>query len=273
MLPSLDHQPPGGPTEVMAAVAGGNGDVLEPNGDVIGRVAPGEHWAIVGANGSGKTTLLRLAGGYLWPSSGSVSVLGHRFGTVDLRELRKRIGWVSSALAEMINRNQSALDIVVSGVKAATALFEKPTDEQVRRAHRLLADLDCDGVAAQRFATLSLGEQQKTLIARALMADPQLLILDEACAGLDLRTREHLLETIEDLAGRGDMTLVFVTHHIEEITAAFSHVLILDDGAAAAQGTKDDVLTGEILSAAMNIDVDIHTAGGRYWPRIDGHQA
>ena len=157
-----------------------------------------------------------------------------------------------------------------SGTKAATALFDKPTAEQVDRAHDLLADLDCDGIAGSRFGVLSLGEQQKVIIARALMANPELLILDEPCAGLDLRTREHLLETIEELAGRGGITLILVTHHIEEITPAFSHVLVLNEGIAAAQGPKREVLTREILSAAMGINVDIHPSDGRYWPRIDG---
>ncbi|NLF31155.1 MAG: ABC transporter ATP-binding protein [Planctomycetes bacterium] len=236
--------------------------------DVTWRIAPGEHWAMIGANGSGKTTLLRVASGTLWPTGGTVSVLGHPFGTVDLRELRRRIGWVSSALAETIHRNQSALAIVLSGLRASAALYDQPTAAQTDRAEALLADLGCGAVAASRFGVCSLGEQQKILIARAMMADPELLILDEACAGLDLPAREHLLATIDALAARGGMTLVFVTHHIEEITSAFSHALLLDDGAVAAQGPTETVLAGEVLSSVLKIPIRIDRHDGRYWPRI-----
>ncbi len=238
--------------------------------EITWRVAPGEHWAMIGANGSGKTTLLRVASGTLWPTRGSVSVLGHPFGTVDLRELRTRIGWVSSALAEMIHRHQSALAIVLSGLRASAALYAEPTAEQVDRAGELLADLGCEGVAASRFGVCSLGEQQKILIARAMMAAPELLILDEPCAGLDLPTREHLLATIDALAARGDMTLVFVTHHIEEITPAFSHALLLDGGSVAAQGPIETILDGAVLSSVLKIPIRIDRHDGRYWPRIGG---
>lgn len=229
----------------------------------------GQHWAIVGANGSGKTTLLRLATGYLWPSSGEVNVLANRYGEVDLAKLRRRIGWVSSALAEMIRRNQTALEIVLTGAFASTGLFAKPSAENLERAKTLLEHFGCSSVAASRFGVLSLGEQQKVLIARALMAEPELLILDEACAGLDLPTREAVLAQIDALARGPARTLVFVTHHIEEITPSFSHVLVLREGRVAAAGKKEEVLTGEVLSAAMGVCVRIDRHGDRYWPRIE----
>ena len=156
-------------------------------------LARGEHWAIVGANGSGKTTLLQIAVGYLWPNEGRVSVLGQEHGQVDLRQLRQRIGWVSASLEGLIHREQSALQIVLSGAFASTALFDKPTATQKKRAGELLGEMGAGPLAASPFGVLSLGEQQKVLIARALMARPELLILDEPCAGLDIASREKLL--------------------------------------------------------------------------------
>lgn len=237
------------------------------------RVSPREQWAIVGANGSGKTTLLRIVTGYLWPSKGSVAVLGHRFGHVDLRELRKRIGWVSSALQHRMPPGCEALDAVVSGAYASIGLYARCGREQLDRARALLERMGCAGIADRPFGVLSLGEQQRVLIARSLMPDPPLLILDEPCAGLDLQAREHLLEVIDGLAraphpdGRG-RTLVFVTHHVEEITPVFTHALLLKAGQALRQGIKADVLTGECLSEAFEIAVDVEPSDGRFWARI-----
>ncbi len=237
-------------------------------GGITWQVQRGQHWAIVGANGSGKTTLLRLATGYLWPSRGQVCVLGNVYGEVDLARLRRRIGWVSSSLTEMIRRHQTALEIVLTGAFASTGLFARPSPQDLERATALLNHFGCAAVAATRFGVLSLGEQQRVLIARALMAEPELLILDEACAGLDLPMREALLAEIDALARAPSRTLVFVTHHIEEITASFSHVLVLRGGQVAAAGPKADVLTGEVLSAAMGVCVRIDRHDGRFWPRV-----
>jgi iron complex transport system ATP-binding protein len=249
-----------------------NIDFIRDNRAILGgvnwRVERGQHWAIVGANGSGKTTLLRLATGYLWPSAGEINVLGKRYGEVDLAQLRRRIGWVSSALAEMIRRSQTALEIVLTGAFASTGLFAKPSAQNLERATSLLNHFGCAAIAATRFGVLSLGEQQRVLIARALMAEPELLILDEACAGLDLPTREAVLAEIDALARAAGRTLVFVTHHIEVITSSFSHVLVLRAGQVAAAGKKEDVLTGEVLSAAMGVAVHIDRHEGRYWPRV-----
>lgn len=245
--------------------------------DVCWRVSEGEHWALVGANGSGKTTLLQIAVGYLWPTDGRVCVLGHEFGQVDLRQLRRRIGWVSSSLSGMIRPTQSALQIVMSGAFASTALFDAVTPAQRSAAMELLEKLACAHVALSPYGVLSLGEQQKVLIARALMAGPDLLILDEACAGLDLAARENLLTTIDALAaGEGGPSLILVTHHIEEIPPAFSHAMILKDGRVLAQGPKGDVLTGDTLTAAFSLPVEVDFRYGRYWPRVQsakGHGA
>lgn len=234
----------------------------------------GEHWAIVGANGSGKTTMLQIAVGYLWPNGGQVSVLGEPFGQVDLRMLRKRIGWVSSALESMIHRDQPAWKIVLSGAFGSTALFDASTPAQRCRARQLLDDLRCGRIAESAYGVLSMGEKQKVLLARALIARPQLLILDEACAGLDIPSREAVLATLERLAGKNrngrGLSLILVTHHIEEIPPAITHVLVLRGGRVLAAGPKADVLTPAVLGRAFGVRLEIDRRHGRYWPRIRG---
>jgi iron complex transport system ATP-binding protein len=158
--------------------------------DVSWRIEPGQHWAVLGPNGAGKTTLLNVVTGYLWPSRGEVEVLGCRFGSVDLRDLRKRIGWVSSALQTRMPPGAEAVDIVASGLHASIGLYETISPAQHRRAEDLLEQMHCGALRRSAWGTLSLGEQQRVLIARALMAAPPLLILDEPCAGLDMPGRE-----------------------------------------------------------------------------------
>jgi iron complex transport system ATP-binding protein len=238
--------------------------------DVSWRLAEGEHWAIVGANGSGKTTLLQIAVGYLWPTDGAVRVLGRRYGEVDLRELRRHIGWVSSAFQAMVRPSQTARQVVLTGAQASTALFEKPSVAAARHADVLLEELACGPVVGSRFDVLSLGEQQKILIARALMSRPELLILDEACAGLDIGARENVLAAV-DRIGRGRRaSVVFVTHHIEEIPPAITHVLVMKGGRVHAQGPKEAMLTGEVLSGALGLDIEVDSRHGRFWPRVTG---
>ncbi len=237
--------------------------------NITWRVRPGEHWAIVGPNGSGKTTVLRIAVGYLWPTSGSVSVLGNRYGQVDIRELRKRIGWVSASILKMIRNSQVVRQIVLSGAFASTALFDEPTDAQIARAEQLIAQMGLDKIPDTKFGVLSLGEKQRTLLARSLMAEPELLILDEACAGLDINAREHLLARLDHLAADGGAaSLVMVTHHIEEISPGFTHALVLKEGRVLAAGPTGEVLTGEILSDAFALDMEVHAEYGRFWARI-----
>jgi iron complex transport system ATP-binding protein len=237
--------------------------------DVSWRVPWGEHWAIVGANGSGKTTLLQIIVGYLWPTQGEVTVLGQRHGQVDLRQLRQRIGWVSSSLQSMIHPSQTALQMVLSGAFGSTALFNTPGRRQTLRARDLLEQVGCDALGQTPFGVLSLGEQQRVLLARALMSRPQLLILDEACAGLDLAGREALLATVEQLAAsHKHLSLLQVTHHIEEISPSFSHVLVLREGCILAAGPKGKVLNGAILSKAFGVKVKVTSRNGRYWTRV-----
>ncbi|MFM1653202.1 ABC transporter ATP-binding protein [Brevibacillus sp. B_LB10_24] len=232
-------------------------------------VKPGEHWAIVGLNGSGKTTLLNIINGYIWPTTGKVSILGQAFGSVDLRELRKAIGWVSSSLQEKIYRRESAKEIVLSGKYASIGLFEQPQEADVQRALEILDQLGCARLAERPFQTLSQGEKQKVLIGRALMTSPRLLILDEPCTGLDLFSREQLLMSIERLGRLPDApTMLYVTHHTEEILPIFSHTLLLRRGEIYSAGKTADVLTSDNLTSFFEAPVDIHTKDGRLWINI-----
>jgi iron complex transport system ATP-binding protein len=237
--------------------------------DLTWQVHRGDHWAVVGANASGKTMMLKIATGYLWPSQGTVKVLGKRFGAFDLRELRKQIGWISTALHDLIPPQDSAFDVVLSGRFASLGLWHSVDDHDKTRALELLSLFNCKGVATQSFGSLSQGEQQKILIARALLPSPRLLILDEPCSGLDLSAREQLLQTIHQIGRQSSgPTLIFVTHHIEEITPVFTHALIMQSGRILAQGVKEQVLTTPILSQAFGVPVNIVKTNGRYYNHI-----
>lgn len=229
-------------------------------------IAPGTHWVVLGANGSGKTTLLMVLAGYHWPTRGRVTVLGRRFGEIDLRELRKDIGWVGSFLQAQIPSNQKPLDLIVSGRYAAVGrIFQQPTAEDRELAGNLAERLECSNILESSYGVLSQGEKQRLLIARALMARPRLLILDEPCAGLDLVAREKLLRSLERLGRAPDCpTFVFVTHHLEEIIPVISHVLVLKDGRVLAQGPKDEVLTSPVLSRAFGISIEVARENGRF---------
>ncbi len=232
-------------------------------------VLPGSHWVVLGANGSGKTTLLQLLAGYLWPTRGVVTVLGHRFGHVDLRELRKSIGWVGSFLQAQIPPNQRPLDLIVSGKYASIGIYDKPTDDDYERAHELAVRLDCRGILDSRYGVLSQGEKQRLLIARALIHQPRLLILDEPCSGLDLVAREQLLRTLEHIGNAPDApTQILVTHHLEEIVPVYTRVFLLKGGRCTAQGKKEDVLREDCLSDAFGISLKLSCNAGRYWAWI-----
>ncbi len=233
------------------------------------QVNTGEHWAILGLNGSGKTTLLQMVAGYLWPSKGNLTVLGNRYGECDLREVRKAIGWVSSVLEERLNPGETVRDIVISGKFATFGLYEKWGENEIEKAEQILGWLGCQQLSGHRFGRLSQGEKQKVIIARALMAEPQLLILDEPCNGLDLFAREHLLQTISQLAKQeGGPTLLYVTHHIEEILPVFHFVLLMADGTIHALGKKEAVLSDHNLTKAYRIPVHVEWREGRPWPQI-----
>jgi iron complex transport system ATP-binding protein len=228
-------------------------------------IAPGEHWVVLGANGSGKTTLLQLLAGYLWPTRGRITVLGECFGHTDLRELRKRIGWAGSFLEAQIPPAQQPLDLIVSGKYASIGNFNPPTAQDYAQARELAARFHCTGILDLPYGVLSQGEKQRLLIARALIPRPQLLILDEPCAGLDLVAREQLLGSLEQLGRSPDApAMILVTHHLEEIMPIWSHVLVLKEGRCLASGRKEDVLVSAVLSEAFDMAIQITSNGRRY---------
>ncbi len=233
--------------------------------DVSWRVARGEHWVILGANGSGKTSLLKALTGFMSPTAGEIAVLGQRYGASDWRELRLQIGVVTSAFVLSIPPSEVALDTVVSGKYAQLDLWHAGTRADRAAALRLLRANGLGALAEREWAYLSQGERQRVLIARALMARPRLLILDEPCAGLDPVARERFLQYLERLVRRASSpALVLVTHHVEEITPAFTHALLLRRGRVEAAGPRRQVLTSARLSATFGTALRLRRSGPRY---------
>ncbi|NGQ97352.1 ABC transporter ATP-binding protein [Brevibacillus sp. SYP-B805] len=237
--------------------------------DIHWRIEPGQHWCLFGLNGSGKTTLLNIINGYIWPTQGEVTVLGKRFGQVDVRELRKWIGLVSLSLQQKFYGYEPVEEIVMSGKFASIGLYDVPSDEDRQRADDLLVRMGCAALRGRSYQTLSQGEQQRVLIARALMASPKLLILDEPCSGLDVLAREQLLQMIGQLADEPDApTLLYVTHHLEEILPCFSHTLLLKEGSVYRAGATTEILTSDCLSGFLGVPVDVREWNGRYFSMI-----
>lgn len=235
------------------------------------QVLPGEHWAVLGGNGSGKTSLLSALTGYLTPTAGQLELLSQRYGKTDWRELRKKVGLVSSSIRQMIPENEPALETVISGRYAMIDFWGKMTAADRRRGAAILKQIECEALAQRPWLFLSQGERQRVLIGRALMAHPALLILDEPCAGLDPAAREHFLQFLESLARRKrGPTLVLVTHHVEEIMPIFSHVLILKQGRVLAMGERKKTLTSGNLSRAFGTMIRLANRNGRYSLQILG---
>ncbi|MFA6286765.1 MAG: ABC transporter ATP-binding protein [Opitutaceae bacterium] len=237
--------------------------------DVAWRVERGEHWVILGPNGCGKTSLLKALTGYLTPSAGEIDLLGRRYGESDWRDLRLEIGLVTSALQASVPPDEPALETIISGKYAQLDLWMKITPADRRAAQKLLRFTGADALAERLWSQLSQGERQRILIARALMAKPKLLILDEPCAGLDPVAREQFLHFIEILArqSRGP-ALILVTHHVEEITPAFTHALLLKAGRVAASGPLPETLTSKNLSAIFDAPVKLSRRDHRLHLRL-----
>jgi iron complex transport system ATP-binding protein len=238
--------------------------------DITWSVSPGEHWVIMGLNGSGKTSLLNIINGYMWPTRGEVRVLGKKFGEYDLRKLRQSIGWVSSSMQEKLYKNETVENIVLSGKVASMGLlYEKPGEEDYQKAYDLLGQMGCGGMEKRIYESLSQGEKQRVLIARALMASPKLLILDEPATGLDIFAREQLLERIQDMGNQPDgPTLLYVTHHIEEVVPVFQHVLLLKDGQVYGSGHTKEWVTKERLSRFFGTEVEVIWRKERAWMQM-----
>jgi iron complex transport system ATP-binding protein len=232
-------------------------------------VGPDERWVVLGPNGSGKTTIFELASGYLHPTRGTVDILGHRLGRVDVRRLREHIGLVSTAVAKKLVPGVNAADVVVSARHGALEPWWHVYSEEERgRARALLADAGFGAIADRPFGVLSDGERQHVLLARALMSEPALLLLDEPAAGLDVGGRERLVASLGRLArDPSSPPLVMITHHVEEIPVGFGHVLLLRDGRVMAAGPLHDTLTAANLSETFGLDLRLEGTDGRWHSR------
>lgn len=237
--------------------------------DISLTIESGQHWAIIGPNGSGKTSLISIINGYHQPSNGKVEVLGRKFGESDLRELRLHIGECSSEIRSMLHPGEHVKDIVLSGRYGSIGLYQQPGTRDIERAEELMEFLGITRLSDSKFRTLSHGEQQKTIIARALMPEPRILVLDEPCEGLDIRAREELLDVVQDMCSKpGGPVLIYITHRIEEIIPAVTHVAALKSGRLIAGGLKEDVLKGDTLSRTFDLLLQVHVNGGRFWPEV-----
>ncbi|MEX2318167.1 MAG: ATP-binding cassette domain-containing protein [Pirellulales bacterium] len=243
--------------------------------DINWQIESGQHWAVLGPNGSGKTTLLRIACGYLWPTSGRVLRLGQEL--VDLSELRRSIGWISSEMVARIPARDTGLETVVSGRFAQIGLKRfavgGPSETDFADAAQELQRLDCATLADKPFGILSQGERQQVLIARARMAAPLLLVLDEPCAGMDPGVRERFLTWLDSRVRPADTscpTVVLVTHHVEEIVPGIQNTLILRAGRVHCAGPTHDVVTRETIEKVYGTRLTrIEQSGGRLWPIWD----
>jgi iron complex transport system ATP-binding protein len=232
-------------------------------------VRDGERWVLLGPNGAGKTTLLQVAGASLFPSRGSVELLGERYGEADLGELRTRVGLSSAVLADRVPAHERALDVVVTAAHGVIGRWHESYDDaDVARATALLGRVGLRAFASRRFGTLSEGERKRVLLARALMTDPELLLLDEPAAGLDLGAREALLRLLTALAeDPSSPPTVLVTHHVEEVPVGTTHALLLARGQVVAAGPVQDVLVAPLLSRAFELPLEVTGSGGRFTAR------
>ena len=235
-------------------------------------VAEGERWVVLGPNGAGKTTLLQIASGRMHPTAGTAHVLGRRLGAVDVFELRPRIGVASAALADRIPPGEAVLDVVLTAAYGTTGRWREAYEALDHERARVLLDVFGVGRLVDRtFGTLSEGERKRVQVARALMTDPELLLLDEPAAGLDLGGREELLGALTELArDPRSPVLVLVTHHVEEIPVGFTHGLLLRDGRISAAGPLDEVITPQHLSEAFGTELAVERHGERFSARAVG---
>ncbi|AXL12337.1 ABC transporter ATP-binding protein [Microbacterium foliorum] len=236
---------------------------------VTWQVDDDQRWVILGPNGAGKTTLLQLADTLMHPTSGTVTVLGETLGRTDVFELRPRIGFASSAMAKRVPRDETVLNTVLTAAFSVLGRWnEGYEDIDERRALRVLADWRLDHLAERTFGTLSDGEQKRVQIARAVMTDPELLLLDEPTASLDLGSREELLALLSGYASSPTTpAMLMVTHHVEEIPVGFTHVLLMREGRIVAAGPIAETLTADALSEAFGMPIVLSSEDGRYAAR------
>ncbi len=233
------------------------------------RVNAGENWVVFGPNGAGKTSLLNVIQGYLWPSSGVTRVFGGTLGNgVDVREMRKTMPVVSESVRRMIHDHLTGLEVLVTGARAHLNIFDVPTAEELEKARGVADVTGVTPLLDKAFSVMSTGERQRVLIARALMADPRVVILDEPCTGLDLAGREWVLHSIESIyKSASHASLLFTTHHVEEIAEGFTHALLIGGGRVFAAGPIETVFTSENLSELFQIPLTIGRKDGRWSAR------
>ncbi|MBT0565483.1 ABC transporter ATP-binding protein [Williamsia sp. CHRR-6] len=238
-------------------------------GPITWQVELDERWVILGPNGAGKTSLMRMAAAETHPTAGSAVLLGEVLGSTDVRDLSTRIGVTSSMLADRIPDDELVTDLVISAGYSVLGRWREQYEEVDRaQAVETLESMGAEHLADRRFGTLSEGERKRVLIARALMTDPELLLLDEPAAGLDLGGREELVARLGELAADPDApAIVLITHHVEEIPEGFTHALLLAEGVAVASGLLPDVLTSENLSTAFSQSITLDSVDGRYFAR------
>lgn len=249
----------------VSIVRGGN-TILD---SVTWTVESSDRWVVLGPNGAGKTTLLQVAAALIHPSSGMATILDETLGDVDVFELRTRIGFASSVMARKLPARETVLNVVLTASYSVTGRWNENYDDvDVRRAQRVLVEWKLDHLATRRFGQLSDGEQKRVQIARAVMTDPELMLLDEPAASLDLGSREELLRLLSGYAEAKDAPgIVMVTHHVEEIPRGFGHALLIKEGGVVAAGPIDDVLTSENLANTFGIPLKLEHHDGRYTAR------
>lgn len=239
--------------------------------DITWQVNRGEHWVIFGLNGSGKTTLLSILAGFKKHTHGRVQVLGEAYGADNVLNLRRRIGWVSSSFFDKYYTEESALKIVLSGLSGAFGLDGDISDKQVVLAKALLGRLGLGDKIDRPFNMMSKGERQNVLIARALISQPEILLLDEPGTGLDVLARERMLGMVRELADETDVTIIYVTHYPEEILGIFANCMLLKNGRIYAKGKTADLMTMERLSAFLDYPVAVHRTGDKLQIGLDIH--
>jgi ABC-type molybdenum transport system, ATPase component/photorepair protein PhrA len=243
--------------------------------DATWSVREGEHWAVLGPNGAGKTTLLRIASAQMHPSTGAAALLGGTLGRIRIPQLRHRIGVVDLQVSARFFPGLSAVDVVLTGVTGTSALLEEHvTDGRVAAARELLRLVAVEPHADRPFAGLSQGERARVMLARALITDAALLVLDEAGAGLDLPGRELLIASLARIAGeRPQLASIVATHHVEELPSVTTHALLLRDGVVVAAGPIDETLTGELMSECFGLPLTIERREGRFFARASAGTA
>lgn len=242
--------------------------------DITWQVKPGEHWAVFGMNGSGKTTLLSIIAGFKHYTGGKVTVFGEVFSNDNILNIRKRIGWVSASFFDKYYTKESALHIVLSGKYGTLGLGEDITLDDVRLAKDLLIELHLEDKINRPFDMLSKGERQNVLIARALFSNPDILILDEPCTGLDVYNRSYLFSTIEELSKMKNLTIIYVTHYVEEIIPLFQKTLLLKNGHIFAKGATEEMFTDAMMQELLGYPVAIKQEDdGSYRMNVSTHSS